>query len=159
MRVSWWLTGLCLLPLCGCDAPPLVALGGTCHSLSDCDQDLTCVLGRCSGDLSSLKGEVPTYGQPDAAASLDAAVDAGAADAQAPDATSPRPDAASPDAARPDASAPRDAAPDTAVAPPDAATPDAATPDAATPDAATPDAAARVASSTEAGESDANGDT
>jgi hypothetical protein len=139
MRVSTRLLALGLL-LSACDAPPLVNRGGNCHSLSDCEPGLTCVEGRCSDDLSSLRGEVPSYEMADAAA-LDAAVDAEAGvglDAQIADASGPRPDGSAPDAAGPrDASMPVDTAmprPDTSV--PDTSTP---APDAA-PDVGQPDA-------------------
>jgi hypothetical protein len=139
MRVSTWLTGLGLL-CSACDAPPLVGRGGKCHSLSDCDLGLTCVAGRCSTDLASLQGEVPTYEELDAGA-LDA--EAGVLrDAQVPDASAPRADASV------DASAPREAgAPDSAVAQPDSAV--------AQPDSAVLDAAASDASEADAGDPDA----
>jgi hypothetical protein len=145
MRVSTRLLALGLL-LSACDAPPLVERGGNCHSLSDCQPGLTCVEGRCSDDLSSLRGEVPTYGMGDAGA-VDAALDAEAGvvvdaqvvvtDAQVMDTGAPRPDASAPDAA-----GPRDSStPDAAAPMPEASTPDTSVPvpDAA-PDVGLPDA-------------------
>jgi hypothetical protein len=139
MRISTRLLALGLL-LSACDAPPLVNRGGNCHSLSDCEPGLTCVEGRCSDDLSSLRGEVPSYEMGDAGA-LDAALDAEAGvmlDAQIADTGVPRLDSSLPDAAGPrDASMPVDTAPprpDTSV--PDTSTP---VPD-ATPDVGQPDA-------------------
>lgn len=137
MRVSTPLLGLGLL-LAACEAPPLVERGGSCHSLSDCAPGLTCVEGRCSDDLSSLRGDVPTYETADAGMALDAAADAEAGvvlDAQAGvDASPPRQDAAPPDAA-----GPRDTgAPDTAQPQPDTSVPDTSVPDAA-PDTSVPE--------------------
>lgn len=126
MRVSTRLLALGLL-LSACDAPPLLSRGGNCHSLSDCEPGLTCVEGRCSDDLSSLRGEVPSYEMADAGA-LDAAVDAEAGvllDAQVADTSVPRPDSSMPDAAGPrDASMPVD----TAMPRPDTSVPDTSTP-------------------------------
>jgi hypothetical protein len=151
MRISAWLTGLGLLVLCSCDPPEQLARGGKCHSLSDCEPGLTCVSGRCSDDLSPVRGEVPSYQEPDAGVRLDASLDAEAGvmpDAQTFDSgPPPRADAALPDAGNPDASGPRDAGtPDTASPLPEAATPEAAAPDAADPEAGQPEASTDAAS-------------
>jgi hypothetical protein len=138
MRVLTRLLALTLL-LAACEPPPLVGRGRRCHSLSDCEFGLTCVEGRCSDDVSSLRGDVPTYEMGDAGA-LDAGADAEAGvalDAQVRDANMPRPDGATPDAA-----GPRDTGtPDTAQPMPEASTPDTSVPvvDAA-PDVSQPDA-------------------
>jgi hypothetical protein len=91
------------LSLCACGAPPLVEQGGRCHSLSDCEPGLTCVAGRCSTDLSSLMGQIPSYDMAEAAAGQGAALDV--------EAGAPVHDAAYDAAAAPDAAPEHDAAP------------------------------------------------
>jgi len=80
-RWSGWVVVGVVWASAGCSPEPLASEGGKCHSLSDCNVGLVCVAGRCTGDVSLIKGDAPDL-IPDAALVL---VDAGA-DAASPDA-------------------------------------------------------------------------